>query len=195
MRRASIAGRSFAGVGCRRFGRASGRPCAVMPIVAVAVAAVPVVLVLLGNSVTVRWGRQVSQTVAGDDRRGYLSRASHRRVRVDLPLRVVAGPHQRPALDVTQALVLADAFPLVELRRRHPAVDRQVLGRRLQVLAQREDVDVVGSPGRPSHARSRAAASPMPSIMPVFGGQALLLAAVAATRDERAYLACGRTFL
>src|SRR5712691_5238567 len=67
-----------------------------------------------------------------------------KRVRLDLLFGVITRAHQRPGLDVADALALAALLPRSEFVRMHPALDRQVLRRGLEVLAQRADVATDG---------------------------------------------------
>src|SRR6478735_5921746 len=65
----------------------------------------------------------------------------HRRGVVGGRLGVVAGPGQGAGLDVADAEVLADADPLGEAGRLDPARHGQVVRRRAEVLADRDDAD------------------------------------------------------
>src|SRR5688500_12233230 len=58
---------------------------------------------------------------------------------------VVAGPHERSALDVSEAELHADLVEAAELLRRDVAIEWDVTVRGAEVLAQREDVHVDGA--------------------------------------------------
>ena len=76
------------------------------------------------------------------DADGHGHRADHRSGhRIGSLLGVVARPGQRARLDVADPERLADPLPAVELGRLGPPGDRQVVRRRPQVLADRDDVD------------------------------------------------------
>ena len=83
--------------------------------------------------------------------------ASDRARRHRLFVRVVRAAHQRTALDVAEAQRQPVLLELGELRRRPEADQRVVLQRRAQVLADGDDLDVVGAQV------ARAAARPRPS--------------------------------
>ena len=57
---------------------------------------------------------------------------------------VVAGAHERAGFDDAQADAEGELLPVPELLGRHPAVDLPVLRGGLQVLAEREDVHLLG---------------------------------------------------
>jgi hypothetical protein len=77
---------------------------------------------------------------------------------------VVARAHERAGLDVREAeLLLAVAAQLGEHLRGHVAVEREVLRRRLQVLADGERVDPGGRRSR-MHSRSSSSVSPIPAM-------------------------------
>src|SRR5262245_40021573 len=59
--------------------------------------------------------------------------------------RVIAGPHQRSALDVTEAELHADLVEAAELVGRDVAIERDVSVGRAQVLTERQDVHVHGT--------------------------------------------------
>ena len=56
---------------------------------------------------------------------------------------VIGAAHQRAGLDVTKAQLLGRHFELLKLFRRHVAFDFKLAIRRLQILADGDDVDVV----------------------------------------------------
>src|SRR5204862_2950470 len=59
-----------------------------------------------------------------------------------LLLGVIAGPYERPRLDVLEAqFLLSHAFPFRKLVGRDPPRHRRVMLRRTQILAQRKDID------------------------------------------------------
>src|SRR6266516_7562701 len=87
-----------------------------------------------------------------DDRRGGSISNEDRLIRdgaatrggsVALLVRAVGGAHERPGEDGAEAELLALLAEPAELVRVHPAVDRCVPRRGLQVLPDRDDVDAV----------------------------------------------------
>ena len=80
--------------------------------------------------------------------------------RVALLVGAVGGANQRPGEDRAEAERLALLAEPAELVGMHPAVDRRVLGRGLEVLADRDDVDAVRRAGRASSRRPRRSSPP-----------------------------------
>jgi len=94
---------------------------------------------------------------------------------------VIAGAGEGARLDVADAEALAERLPARELVRFDPAVDGEVVRRRAQVLADRDDVDADAGEVREAAATS-ATVSPIPSTSPDF---VVRPAAFAAARTPR----------
>ena len=98
---------------------------------------------------------------------------------------VIGTADQRAAFDVPEAHFVAGAAELVELDGRHVADDGQVLGRGAQVLAERQDIDVVRAEIA-HHVEDFVGRSPRPSMRPDFVGvPGAIVLAYASMSSER----------